>query len=100
MKKLITRETVSKMVKLSNLNVDKKEENYFTKQFNETLATIDNLNKLDTKNINETSHVTGLSNVFREDIIEKSRMLSQKDALANGKKIYNGYFLVKAIFEE
>jgi len=100
MKKLITRDTVSEMVKLSNLKVDKNEEKYFTNQFNETLITIDNLNKLDTKKVPETSHVTGLSNVFREDIIEKDRMLSQKDALSNGKKIYNGYFLVKAIFDE
>lgn len=100
MKKLITRETITKMVKLSKLSVDQKEEEYFTDQFNETLTTIEKLNKLDTKKVSETSHVTGLTNVFREDRVEKGRMLSQKEALSNGKRTHNGYFVVKAIFNE
>ena len=100
MKKLITGDTVKQMVKLSNLKVDEKEVEYFTTQFNETLATIDNLNKLDTKKVLGTNHVTGLENVFREDKVDKKRMLTQKEALSNSKRNFQGYFLVKAIFNE
>ena len=100
MKKLITKDVVIKMVKLSKLKVDQKEEKYFTDQFNETLETIEKLNKLDTKKVLETSHETGLKNVFREDRVEKHRMLSQKQALSNAKRTHNGYFVVKAIFND
>ena len=100
MKKLITGDTVVQMVNLSNLTVDEKEVEYFTNQFNETLATIDNLNTLDTKDVIGTDHVTGLENIFREDKVDKKRMLTQKEALSNSKKTYKGYFLVKAIFNE
>ncbi len=99
-KRLISKDTVKKMVALSNLKVDLKEQSYFTKQFNETLTNINKLNQLDTKKVEGTSNVTGLSNVFREDKIEKIRMFTQKEALSNAKKTHKGYFLVKAIFDE
>lgn len=99
-KTLVSKDTVKQMVRLSNLKVDPKEQSYFTQQFNETLATINKLNRLDTKKVEGTSHVTGLSNVFREDKVEKKRMLTQKEALSNSKKTHKGYFLVKAVFDE
>ena len=99
-KKLITKETVELMVRLSNLKMEPKELDYFTGQFDQTLDTINELNRLDTKNVPGTSQVTGLTNIFREDIVEKERMFSQKEALSNAKKTYMGYFLVKAVFDE
>ncbi len=99
-KKLITKDTVKQMVRLSNLKVDPKEQTYFTGQFNETLNTIAKLNQLDTSKVKGTSHVTGLSNIFREDKVEKERMLTQSEALLNAKRTHNGYFVVKAIFDE
>jgi len=53
---------------------------------------------LDTTGIKETSQVTNLKNVFREDMIEKERMLTQEEALSNAKNTLDGYFKVKAIF--
>lgn len=88
------------MVKLSDLSVDANEQTYFTKQFNETLNIIGKLNKLDTKKVPPTNHVTGLSNIFRKDVVERKRMLSQKEALSNAKSSHKGYFVVKAIFNE
>ncbi len=99
-KKHISKDIVKQMVKLSNLSVDSKEQSYFTRQFEETLKTIDKLNQLNTDKVPGTDQVTGLSNIFREDKIEKERMLSQKEALSNAKSTYKGYFLVKAIFDE
>ena len=99
-KKLLSTKIVGKMVKLSNLSVEKKQISYFTKQFNETLKIVTKLNKLNTKGVSETHHVTKLSNVFRKDKIIKERVLNQKEALSNAKNTYQGYFVVKAIFDE
>lgn len=99
-KKLISKDIVKRMVKLSDLSVDPNEQAYFTKQFNETLDIIGKLNELDTNKVPRTNHVTGLSNIFRKDVIKRRNMLSQKEALSNAKNTYKGYFVVKAIFDE
>ncbi len=97
---LFSSNTTSKVAKLSKLEIDKKEELYLTKQFNETLSVIDQLAEPDTKNVLTTSQVTGLKNVFRKDLVDKERILSQKEALSNAKKVYGGFFVVKALFDE
>jgi len=51
-----------------------------------------------TAQVEETSQVTGMENVFREDEIKPS--LSQDEVLANAPRKYKGYFVVEAIFEE
>lgn len=96
---LITKNSVKLIETLSSLKVDKKEQEYFVRQFNETLSVINELEHLKTKNIKPTYQVTGLVNVFRQDIIENERILKQEEALSGSKNIYNGYFVVKAIFK-
>jgi aspartyl-tRNA(Asn)/glutamyl-tRNA(Gln) amidotransferase subunit C len=88
------------MASLSKLSIDKKEESYFTKQFNQTIDTIDLLNKVNTNNVKATFHVTGLKNIYREDKVEKDRVLTQKQALSNAKRVHNGFFVVKGVLDE
>lgn len=99
-KQKIKPETTAKMAQLSNLPVDKKQEEYFTKQFNETLAAVDVLEEVKTEKTPGTFNVTGLKNVFRKDIIEREKVLSQDEALSNAKKKHEGYFVVDAIFDD
>lgn len=99
-KKEISKDTVKRMEELSHLSIDEKEKDYFTRQFNETLDVINDLNKVDTEEIMVTNQVTGLVNVFRDDLIDKDRILSQKDALLNSKNTHGGYFVVKAVLNE
>ena len=53
-----------------------------------------------TEGVEEISQTTGITNRFREDKVDFKRILSQKEALSNGKLTHNGFFVVKAIFEE
>ncbi|OGM21514.1 hypothetical protein A2714_00140 [Candidatus Woesebacteria bacterium RIFCSPHIGHO2_01_FULL_38_9] len=93
-------ETTAKIAELSKLEIDKNEGGYLTEQFNETLTVIDQLEDPRTENVIETSQVTGLKNVFRNDSIDKKRILSQKEALSNAKKFHEGFFVAKAVFDE
>lgn len=99
-KDLFDIKTTKKMALLSNLSLDKKEQRYLTKQFNETVRIIDFLNELETQDVEGTYHVTGLTNVFREDAVQKDRILTQKQALSNAKRVYKSFFVAKGIIDE
>lgn len=73
------------------------EEKKLEKQLEETLSYIEILKEIDTKNIQPTANVTGLENITRED--KPAESLTQKQALSNAKKEYNGFFEVDAILD-
>jgi aspartyl-tRNA(Asn)/glutamyl-tRNA(Gln) amidotransferase subunit C len=102
MKKIlsITRDLVKTIKTLSRLKIDDKEEIFLTRQFNETLTVVDKLGEIETKGVKPTNQVTGLNNVFRKDLIDKDRILSQKEALGGSKNTHGGFFVVKAILNE
>lgn len=89
---------VGRVAKLANLSLTDDEKKKFEKQLSEVLAYVNKLSELDTKNIRETSQVTGLENVTREDSTRSS--LSQKEALANTTHTHKGSIKVKAILEQ
>jgi len=64
-----------------------------------TLDYVRAVQKAPTENIPETTQVTGLHNIWREDVVDKTRMFSQEQALQNAKTTHDGYFLVPAILE-
>lgn len=68
--------------------------------FNKTMVVVEELKNVDVSGTTTTSQVTGLENVLREDVVDTSRMFSQEEALANAKRIHNGYFVVDQILED
>lgn len=96
----ITIEEVKSIAKLANLPIDQKQIAKLKKDLEATFEYINKIQSLDTSSTQETSQVTGLESVFREDVVDKKRTLSQFQALSNAKSTYKGYFKVKAIFDE
>lgn len=95
----ITPDQVKKIATLANLAVSPKETKIFAEQFSKTIQVIEELNEVDTKNTEITSQVTGLENITREDKVDKSRILTQKQALSQAKKTHQGYFIVPSVFK-
>lgn len=87
------------IAKLAKLHLSKKQVKQFQQDLSSVLGYMQKIKELKTENVVETTQVTGLKNVFRDDKIEKTRMLSQKEALSNAKRQYKGYFLVPAVFD-
>lgn len=85
------------IAKLANLTIAADEEEKFEKQLSSILSYIEKLNELDTTGVKETSQVTGLENVTREDTSAPS--LLQADALSQSKHTHNNFFTVKGVFE-
>lgn len=99
-KKQITQADVEKIARLANLKVSDKEKKLFSQQLTYSLDVISQLQEIDTHGIRTTYQVTGLKNVTREDKIDKTRMLSQKEALSQAEKTYKGYFIVPAVIHK
>lgn len=88
---------VKHIAKLANLPLKPGEEKKFEKQLSEILTYVEKLRKVDTRNIEITSQVSGLENVTREDELKPS--LTQEEALLNTKSQHNGLFKVRAILD-
>ncbi len=90
---------VRQIAKLANIPISDTQAEELTKQVGVTVSYVSKLQELPTDSVVETSQVTGLENVVREDIVDKSRMLTQKEALANASHTHNGFFVVDAVLE-
>ena len=99
MKTVVTPKIVAHIAKLATIPVSEKEQQELATAFEETLEVVDELAQLDTKDVPTTHQVTGLENVWREDLVNQSVMFTQQEALANSKKTHNGYFVVPGILE-
>lgn len=88
---------ISHVAKLANLTLTEEEKVRFETQLSSVLDYIARLNEVDTNDVEETSQVTGLENVLRED--NEAPSLPQETALSQAKNTHNGLFAVKGIFE-
>ena len=95
---ILTVDDVRHVAKLANLQLTEEQIHKFRDQLTSVLGYMSKIQQLDTKDVIPTAQVTGLENVFRDDIVEESRMLTQEQALSNAKRTYNGYFVVDAVF--
>ncbi len=85
-----------KLVRLTNLPLTDKEINLFTTQIDAILGYVDQLEKVDTKNIDPTFNVSGQSNIERKD--EVGTCLPQEDALKNASQKNEQFFITKGVF--
>lgn len=85
---------VSYIANLANLSIAPDETGLFLVQLSAILDFVAKLQKIDTTGVKETSQVTGLENIFRDDEIDESRILTQKEALANARDTHNGFFKI------
>ena len=90
---------VKHIAQLANIPVGEEESNKLAQDFSETLQVVDQLKKADVSTVEITHQVTGFKNVFREDIVKEEQSFTQKEALANAKKTYQGYFVVPYVLQ-
>lgn len=91
---------VRHVAKLANLAIPESQIKKFEKQLSSILDHINKLQKINTTKIPETSQITGLENVTRDDIPSSVRTLSQDETLSNTKSSQNGLFKVKGVLNE
>lgn len=92
--------SIKHLARLANLPLTSKLQKQLDQEFTQTLDYVKDVQKVDTAKVKASYHVTGLNNIFREDLLLPEQTLSQEQALKNSTQTYQGYFVVKAVFDE
>jgi len=93
----ITKQEVDHVAKLARLQLSDEVKDTFADQLSNILTYVEQLNELDTKGVEPTSHVLDIRNVMRGDVPAAS--LPQDRALANAPDKAAGHYRVPKIIE-
>jgi aspartyl-tRNA(Asn)/glutamyl-tRNA(Gln) amidotransferase subunit C len=93
----ITIAQVEHVANLARLKFNEEEKKRLAEQLGSILEYIDQLNKLDTTDVEPTSHAIPVKNVSRKDVVKPS--FTQDEALANAPSPVEGLFEVPKIIE-
>jgi aspartyl-tRNA(Asn)/glutamyl-tRNA(Gln) amidotransferase subunit C len=91
----VTRKDVEHIAELARLKFNDEELESFTVQLNEILAYMEQLNELDTENVEPLSHPVEGSNVFRDD--EAKSSIDREEALKNAPQRNDEFFRVPKV---
>jgi len=91
----ISLDQVKHVANLARLAITEDEAEKFTKQLDAIITFAEELNELDTDNVEPTSHVLDIKNVLREDVPEPG--LPREEVLKNAPEAVDGQFKVPPI---
>jgi aspartyl-tRNA(Asn)/glutamyl-tRNA(Gln) amidotransferase subunit C len=91
----LSEKDVQYVAKLARLEVTDQEIAKYTQQIANILEYVEQLNKLDTSNVEPLTHPLDVKNVFRPDELKPS--LTQTEVLSNGPEVQSGHFKVPKI---
>ncbi|MEH7245378.1 Asp-tRNA(Asn)/Glu-tRNA(Gln) amidotransferase subunit GatC [Neobacillus niacini] len=94
----ISNDQVKHVANLARFAISEEETEMFTKQLDAIITFAEQLNELDTANVEPTYHVLDMKNVFREDI--KQTGLPREEVLKNAPDHQDGQIKVPAIISE
>ncbi|CAH0346613.1 Asp-tRNA(Asn)/Glu-tRNA(Gln) amidotransferase subunit GatC [Bacillus sp. CECT 9360] len=93
----ITMDQVKHVAHLARLGITEEEAEKFTKQLDQIISFAEQLNELDTDNVEPTSHVLDMKNVMREDVAKQG--LSVEEVLKNAPDSKDGQIRVPSILD-
>ncbi len=94
----VTERDIKTVASLSRLKIREDESAQVVEQLDKFLTYVENLQAIDTTNIEPTTYALPMQNVFREDKIKPS--LDRELALSNAPLKEDGYFKVPRVLEE
>lgn len=94
----LTADEVRHVAELAKLRLTEAEIAQFAEQLSAILEYAERLQEVDTSSVPPTPYILPLVNVMRDDVPEPS--LSNAAALANAPDSEDGFFRVRAVFEE
>jgi aspartyl-tRNA(Asn)/glutamyl-tRNA(Gln) amidotransferase subunit C len=94
----ISKDDVIKVSELARLEVKEEELDKFTEQLGNILEYIEQLNELDTNNVEPTSHVLNIATPLREDKVVE--WLNIEEVLQNAPESEDDFFVVPQVIED
>ena len=93
----ISEQDIKTVASLSRLRIREEEKDDVLFQLNKILTYVENLQTLDTTNVEPTTYALPMQNVFREDKVKPS--LDRELALSTAPLKEDGYFKVPRVLE-
>lgn len=94
---MISEDQVKHVARLARLSLQPQETELFTRQLNDILDYVEQLNEVPTNDIEPTSHILDLFNVFRSD--DAKSTIETEALLANAPETVHHFFVVPRIVE-
>jgi aspartyl-tRNA(Asn)/glutamyl-tRNA(Gln) amidotransferase subunit C len=88
---------IDHIARLARLQLTEEEKRVFSQQMKKIIEYINKLNELDTSNVEPTSHVLPIKNVFRDDKVRPS--MPKDKALQNAPSHTDDFYKVPKIIE-
>lgn len=93
----LTKKDIESVAHLSRLELSEEEKDKLTGHINRLLDNFQTLQEINTDDVEPTSHVIPVSNVFRKDEVKTS--LPVQDVVSNGPKVAENCFVVPRVVE-
>jgi aspartyl-tRNA(Asn)/glutamyl-tRNA(Gln) amidotransferase subunit C len=94
----IDRDTILRVAELARLDLTDDEKAEFSNQLSDIISYVEKINELDTESVEPTDHIVELTNVLRDDRVDKSIDRSKLEKIA--PRFEEGLFVVPRIIEE
>jgi len=95
--KKISLQEVEHIAELARIELTKEEKEKFSDELSDVLGYVEQLQEVDTKNVEPISQITGLVNIVRKDIAENCGEDARKIMISNFPEEKNKYVKVKQI---
>jgi aspartyl-tRNA(Asn)/glutamyl-tRNA(Gln) amidotransferase subunit C len=95
---MITKEQIQYIANLARLSLSEKETESFTHQIKDILEYMEQLNQIDTSNVEPTSFISQAIDAMRDDV--ESASLSYREILKNGPNVKNGFFAIPKVINQ
>ena len=93
----VDKDLVKKVAELSKITLDDSEADHFAKEIADMLRYADQLAEVDVTGVMPTDQVTGLSNIFREDVAVDYPEKKRKKLLRTVPAFEKGYVVVPKV---
>lgn len=94
----INKETVYKVADLAKIAIKEEEVDDLTQEMNKILTFMEELNRLDTANVEPLVYLNETVNVWREDVVKQE--INREEGLKNAAVSNGAFFLVPKIIEK
>ncbi len=93
----LTKEDVQKISELARIGVTDEDITSYQKDLSAVLSYFEKLQEVDTDNVEEIGHITGMTNVYRQDQAKEFDAEGKKIIHENMPQSQDGYIKVKSV---
>lgn len=95
---MLSKEEINHIAGLARVGVDDQEEvEMYQKDLSAILEYFNQLNELNTDNVDPIAHITGMENVYRNDVSRDYGLIGKEQILKNAPEEKDGYVKVRSV---